>query len=238
MNGYGCLAAYYDRLMTDFDYDGYLGVLDRELGGSEGIDLCCGSGRITVALAKKGKKMTGVDLSPEMLGEAAKNARAAGVRPVFVLSDAAAFRPQHKVDFVTCVCDGVNYIPTKKLPAFFDGIADMLKDGGKFVFDVSSEYKIKRIISDNVFYEDYDDMTYLWSNSLFAGGVRMELTFFVKDADGKYTKMTEEHTQYAHGREAVESALAKRFSFRACDFETMGNAGAKTARILWVCEKL
>lgn len=237
MNGYGCLAAYYDRLMTDFDYEGYLGLLGRELGGTEGVDLCCGSGRITVALAKSGKKMTGVDISSEMLGEAVKNARAAGVRPVFVQSDATAFRPQHKVDFVTCVCDGVNYIAAKKLPAFFGGVADMLKEGGKFVFDVSSEYKIKHIISDNVFYEDHEDMTYLWSNSLFAGGVKMELTFFVKDADGKYTKMTEVHTQYAHGRETVESALAPRFSFRAYDFETMGKVGAKTARILWVCEK-
>lgn len=238
MNGYGCLAAYYDRLMTDFDYEGYLGVLARELGGTEGVDLCCGSGRITVALAKSGKKMTGVDISAEMLGEAAKNARAAGVRPVFVQADATAFAPQHKVDFVTCVCDGVNYIATKKLPAFFGGVADMLKEGGKFVFDVSSEYKIKNIISDNVFYEDYDDLTYLWSNSRFAGGVRMELTFFVKDADGRYIKTTEEHTQYAHGREAVENALGQNFSFRAYDFATMGRVGAKTARILWVCEKL
>lgn len=238
MNGYGCLAAYYDRLMTDFDYEGYLQLLDENLHGTEGIDLCCGSGKITVALAKKGKKMTGVDLSAEMLGEAAKNARAAGVRPVFVQADVTSFGAQHEADFVTCVCDGVNYIATKKLPAFFGNVAKALKKGGKFVFDVSSEYKIKHIISDNVFYEDYDDMTYLWSNSLFSGGVRMELTFFVKDADGKYIKMTEEHTQYAHSREAVEKALGSRFSFKAYDFETKGRVGAKTTRIIWVCEKL
>lgn len=238
MNGYSCLAAYYDRLMTDFDYDGYLALLGRELKGDEGVDLCCGSGRITIALAKQGKKMTGVDLSAEMLGEAAKNARSQGVKPLFVQSDATVFRPQRQVDFITCVCDGLNYIKPKNLAVFFENAACFLKKGGKLIFDVSSEYKIKRIISDNVFFEDYDDLTYLWSNSQFKDGVNMELTFFIRDTDGKYIKKTEEHTQYAHTESAVESALKDRFSFKAYDFATMGKVSAKTARIVWVCEKL
>lgn len=238
MNGYGCLAAYYDRLMTDFDYKGYLELLGRELSGSEGVDLCCGSGRITVALAKSGKKMTGVDLSGEMLGEAAKNARAAGVKPLFVQSDATSFRPQHDVDFITCVCDGVNYIKPKNLAVFFENAACFLKKGGKLVFDISSEYKIKKVIADNVFFEDYDDLTYLWSNTPFSGGVKMELTFFIRGNDGKYTKQTEEHTQYAHTQSAIESALKDRFSFKAYDFATMGKVNQKTVRIIWVCERL
>ncbi len=238
MNGYGCLAAYYDRLMTDFDYDGYLKLLDAELSGSEGVDLCCGSGRITIALAKKGFRMTGVDVSPEMLGEAVVNARANGVRPLFVQADATTFRPGREVDFATCVCDGVNYVKTKDLAVFFANAACFLKKGGKFVFDVSTEYKIKNIISDNVFFEDYDDLTYLWTNSRFRGGVNMELTFFVRDDDGKYVKQTEEHTQYAHTVKDVESALEGKFFYRASDFENGGRPGAKTTRIVWVCERL
>ncbi len=238
MNGYGCLAAYYDRLMADFDYDGYLEVLDRELKGSEGTDLCCGSGRITVALSKRGKRMTGVDTSGEMLGEAMKNARAAAVNPVFVQQDACVFRPQHPVDFATCVCDGLNYVKPKDLAVFFENAACFLKKGGKLVFDISSEYKLKKIIGNNVFYEDYDDITYLWTNKTFSGGVKMELTFFIRGEDGKYIKQTEEHTQYAHTQSAVESALKDKFSFRAYDFADMGNVKSKTARILWVCERL
>lgn len=237
MSGYSVLASYYDRLMTDFDYDGYLKVLDGELAGSEGVDLCCGSGRITIALAKRGKKMTGVDASAEMLGEAVKNARAEGVRPLFVQSDIADFAPPHKADFATCVCDGLNYVPQKKLAAVFASVANYLGKGAKFVFDVSSEYKLKKIIGNNVFFEDHDDLTYLWANETFSGGVRMELTFFIRGEDGKYIKLTEEHTQYAHKREDVEKALDGVFAFRAYDFATMGEVNAKTARILWVCER-
>lgn len=238
MNGYGCLAAYYDRLMTDFDYAGYLALLDRSGLGEEGVDLCCGSGAITVALAKKGKRMTGADISPEMLGRAVQNAREAGVRPVFVQADATTFRPHKPVDFATCVCDGINYIKPKDLAVFFKNAACILKEGGKLIFDASSEYKIKKIISDNVFFEDYDDLTYLWTNAQFKSGVKMELTFFIREKDGRYIKQTEEHTQYAHTREDIENAMKGLFSFKAYDFRTMKEVGAKTARIVWVCEKL
>ena len=238
MNGYGCLAAYYDRLMTDFDYEGYLSLLDRELEGYEGVDLCCGSGRITTALARRGKKVIGADMSVEMLGEAVKNARAAGVNPLFVQADATTFRPQHSVDFATCVCDGLNYIKPKNLAVFFENAACSLKKGGKLIFDASSEYKLKKTIGNNVFFEDYDDLTYIWSNTPFAGGVKMDLTFFIRGRDGKYTKQTEEHTQYAHSESTIGKALGDRFSFRNFDFGTSGPVTAKTQRIVWVCEKL
>lgn len=238
MNGYSCLAAYYDRLMTDFGYDSYLGLLGRELEGREGVDLCCGSGRITIALALQGKKMTGVDMSGEMLSVAADNALKAGVKPLFVRADATAFRPQHEVDFVTCVCDGINYIRQKDLAVFFENAACSLKKGGKLIFDASSEYKLKKTIGNNVFFEDYDDLTYVWSNAPFAGGVKMDLTFFIRGRDGKYTKQTEEHTQYAHSESTIGKALGDRFSFRNFDFGTSGPVTAKTQRIVWVCEKL
>lgn len=238
MNGYGCLAAYYDRLMTDFDYAGYLALLEREDIGQEGVDLCCGSGAITIALAKKGKKMTGADISPEMLSRAAQNAREEGVMPVFVQADATSFRPHKAADFVTCVCDGVNYIKPKDLAVFFKNAACILKEGGKLIFDVSSEYKIKKVIASNVFFEDYDDLTYLWTNTQFKGGVKMELTFFIREKDGRYIKQTEEHTQYAHTREDIENAMKGLFTFKAYDFPAMKEVSAKTTRIVWVCVKL
>ena len=89
-----------------------------------------------------------------------------------------------------------------------------------------------------MFFEDYDDVTYLWTNAPFKGGVKMELTFFIRDKDGKYIKQTEEHTQYAHTREDIENAMKDLFSFKAYDFSTMGEVSAKTARIVWVCERL
>jgi 2-polyprenyl-3-methyl-5-hydroxy-6-metoxy-1,4-benzoquinol methylase len=45
------------------------------------LELCCGNGRISTNLAKKGFKATGIDLSPAYIEDAKKWARKAGVRP-------------------------------------------------------------------------------------------------------------------------------------------------------------
>ena len=45
------------------------------------LDLCCGQGRHSIALAKTGLDVTGVDLSEEMLAIARKNATEASVSP-------------------------------------------------------------------------------------------------------------------------------------------------------------
>ncbi len=50
----------------------------KELGSIRGkkiIDLACGGGRVAIPLAKKGAKVTGVDISPKMLKFAEKNAK-------------------------------------------------------------------------------------------------------------------------------------------------------------------
>jgi ubiquinone/menaquinone biosynthesis C-methylase UbiE len=51
------------------------------------LDLCCGDGRITTALARRGYQMTGLDGSEEML----TYARARGPKIPFLLGDARAF---------------------------------------------------------------------------------------------------------------------------------------------------
>lgn len=236
MSSYSCLAHYYDRLMGDFDYQGYLQKLNL-LEGTEGVDLCCGSGKIAIALAKAGKKITGVDLSPDMLNEARNNARKEGVNITLVNCDICKFMPPHKVDFVTCVCDGINYIAPKKLDSLFATVAGFIKDRGQFVFDISSQYKLKKILGNNEFFEEYDDLTYLWSNKFSKDKLNMSLSFFVKQKDNAYLKFTEEHTQYAHSQQIIENALSPYFDFKAYDFDGFCEIKNTTSRIVWVCVK-
>lgn len=55
--------------------------------GGRILDVGCGAGRHTIGLAKRGYRVTGLDLSKALLAEARKAARAAGVRPTFVQGD-------------------------------------------------------------------------------------------------------------------------------------------------------
>lgn len=55
------------------------------------LDLCCGPGRHSVPLARRGLKVTGVDHSPFLLRKAEERAREAGVRVEWVQSDMRDF---------------------------------------------------------------------------------------------------------------------------------------------------
>ena len=72
MSAYEALAASYDRLTNDVDYeatvDFYYDILKREeLKPRTAVDLACGTGSVAAILAKRGLTVTGVDMSEEML---------------------------------------------------------------------------------------------------------------------------------------------------------------------------
>ncbi len=74
--------------------------------GGRILDVGCGTGRHSVELAKRGYRVTGVDLSSGMLDEALKAAEAAGVRIELIHSNAADFTSEHTFDGAICLCEG------------------------------------------------------------------------------------------------------------------------------------
>src|SRR5437879_12120685 len=55
--------------------------------GGRILDVACGAGRHTIELAKRGYRVTGLDLSSPLLAEARRAARQAGVKATFVQGD-------------------------------------------------------------------------------------------------------------------------------------------------------
>lgn len=203
MKSYSALANSYDVLsQKDCDYNVWSQYLFNVLGSVKtGVDLACGTGKMTELLVAHGYDVIGVDSSSEMLDVASKK-----VRTRFVLQDMTRFALTRPVDFAVCVNDGVNYLKPSSLQAFFTVVASNLKAGGKFVFDVSSEYKLCSVIADNVFYDDGDDKTLLWTNKQGSGKVTMNVTLFEKRGE-TYVRSDETHVQYVHTQSAVTSAL-------------------------------
>ena len=237
MSSYSVLAKYYDRLMGDFDYDAYVEFIKDKLSG-EGADIACGSGEITVRLAKAGCRMTGIDLSEEMLNVARDKARREGLDVKWVRQDIVQLELAHKVDFVTAVCDGFNYVPQNRLGAVLDRIRANLKEGGTLVFDVSSEYKLRNILADNLFCEDYDDVTYIWQNTLKRDCVDMDVDFFEKTQSGLYRRVEETHRQFIHTQEKIESILKDKWTWQVYDGEKFGKVSQKSKRLLFICKSL
>lgn len=215
MAAYAAFAGIYDLLMDDVDYAGWAEYYLRliALAGVQPKKLCdcaCGTGAMSVQFALMGVKVTGADISGDMLEQAQHRARQTGVQVMFIEQDMCALTLPRPVDAIVCACDGVNYLTDDaRLNAFFRRANACLRPGGALAFDISSAYKLKHILGDNFFGEERDDVAYLWSNHFDANAqtVTMDLTFFVREADGRYRRFTEIHTQKAHDAGHIDALL-------------------------------
>ena len=210
-------ARVYDALMDDVDYPAwaahYLALL-REHGVRPGAlaECACGTGGLTVEFAARGVAVTGIDRSADMLRAAADKARARGLSIPFVRQDMRALALHRPVDAVLATCDGVNYLCAPgALGAFFAAAYAALKPGGGLFFDVSTPHKLARVLAGAFFGGNRADVSYLWQNRYDPAKalLEMELTGFVREADGRYRRFDELHVQRAYAAREFESALAE-----------------------------
>lgn len=230
MESYGEFAAVYDRLMDDFDYprwaEYYMEIIARAGCAPKKLcDCACGTGSMSQEFARRGLAVTGVDISRDMLEIAAVKARRAAQKIMFVAQDMTELTLPRPVDALVCACDGVNYLTAPgSVERFFRAAHAALKPGGCLAFDISSRYKLEKVIGGGFFGEERDDIAYIWSNTLDVEQhiVDMELTFFVKQDCGLYRRFEEKQRQRAHSADEMENALLE------CGFEDIKIYGDRT----------
>ncbi|MBR2974499.1 MAG: class I SAM-dependent methyltransferase [Clostridia bacterium] len=236
MSAYNCLANYYNRFtQEDADYSKWVQFVLAQLPPSaqRGVDLACGTGKMTRLLAANRLDVVGMDSSQDMLAQAT----AQGGKCRYVCQRLQDFSTPSKVDFVTIVNDGVNYLQPNELPRLFQRVHSCLKTGAKLIFDISSYYKLSQVVGNNVFFVDDDDVTCLWSNTFDTDKVQMDLTFFVKQGD-LYQRFDEMHVQYAHQTQQVVQLLSQiGFDVVTYDCYTTNPITTTTQRVTFVATK-
>lgn len=111
-------------------------ILDRVPPGAAILDLCCGDGRITTQLARRGYRMTGIDGSEEMLA----CARSRNPKIRYLLADARDFDLPLQFDAVISTFDALNHVMTRRdLRAVFRCVFASLNPGRWFAFDLNRE---------------------------------------------------------------------------------------------------
>lgn len=207
MEPYTILADHYDELTEqDCDYARYAEYLNgiaKRHNVREIADLACGTGKMTALLLQKGYALVGVDANEQMLSVARSKCRA-----LFVKQDMRFLTLPHAMDMAVCVNDGVNYLSQAQLEPFFARVGQYLKQGAPFVFDISSEHKLRNVVGSNLFYWDGDNQTLFWQNTLRADRVEMDLTLFEREQE-LYRRSDERHVQFVHTVEQVTSALSQ-----------------------------
>jgi SAM-dependent methyltransferase len=95
------------------------------------LDFGCGVGRLVIPLARRCEAVVGVDVSPSMLTEAARNCREAGVANVsFARSDDRLSALEGTFDFVHSYIV-FQHVPPRRGEAIFRLLLDRLEPGGR-----------------------------------------------------------------------------------------------------------
>ncbi len=108
--------------------------------------------------------------------------------------------------------DGINYVlPPKLLLTLFTKIKTCFIDpDGLFIFDISTEYKLKNVIGSNTFVHSDKNIFYTWQNRFIEKRKLsdMFLTFFVKQGK-KYSRFEERLLQRAYSVNELTLLLKK-----------------------------
>ncbi len=109
--------------------------------GSAVEDLGCGRGRHAIPLARKGYRVTGVDLSAKMLGMARARARKEGVSVEWVREDMRVFRRPGAFDLCLSLFTSFGYFQDEENQVVLDNVGRSLKEGGTFLLDLRNAGK-------------------------------------------------------------------------------------------------
>ncbi|MFD3447665.1 class I SAM-dependent DNA methyltransferase [Microbacteriaceae bacterium 4G12] len=205
---YERFAFLYDELMSDVPYEKWVEFVERYMEHKGSIlDLACGTGNITLPLAKKGYNVVGVDLSEDMLAVAQQKLAEVGLFVPFYQQDMRELDLSQTFDCITIFCDSLNYLlEESSIQETFQKVWEHLRDDGLFLFDVHSLYKMHHLFQNQTYTVNEEDVALIWN--CFEGehpdSVEHEMTFFVRDED-IYRRFDEFHTQRTY---PVESLLA------------------------------
>jgi SAM-dependent methyltransferase len=104
--------------------------------GAHILDLCCGYGRHSIPLARRGFQVTGVDISAKQILHAREVASKAHVRLDFHLADARKLNFQGAFDVVLSMFVSFGFFNDEnENKAMLQGVFRALKPGGKFLLD-------------------------------------------------------------------------------------------------------
>jgi len=100
------------------------------------LELCCGTGRLTIPLAQEGYNITGVDISTSMLKQAKGKANESKIPISFIKADIRSLDLPEVYDIIFIPFNSIHHLYTNQ--DFFKvliGVKKLLKKNGYFIFD-------------------------------------------------------------------------------------------------------
>lgn len=100
------------------------------------LELCCGTGRLTLPIAKDGYNICGVDYTPSMLEQAKAKASEAGLNIHFIEADIRALSLHETFDLIFIPFNSIHHLyKNEDLFKTLEGVKNHLKEGGILLLD-------------------------------------------------------------------------------------------------------
>ncbi len=208
---------YDERIHEDFDYSAMADFVRRVIGELDipvrtALDMGCGTGNASLALADVADELILCDPSAEMLTLA--QAKFAGARqPMFIQAPAATFRMPGRFDLIYAVLDVPNYLAPDELEGFLDSSSVNLTAGGALIFDLTTPEKLTDMARSGPFIYDDEDYFHVWENELVGDRLDLTINAFVRSSDHRgslYERITEEQTMYLHSISEITETARRR----------------------------
>lgn len=209
------------------------------------LDVACGDGVFAVAMAQRGYRVTGVDLSAAMLRLAGERAEDAGVEVEFVLADMRALELGRKFDLATCWYDSFNYLTEPQdLAGALHRIHEALTDEALLIFDMNTIHGLAVTWQRHPSYVmQEDDCVFEVHQTAYdheANIATMKITGFIKRGP-TWVRMDEVHRERGYTRGEIGGLLkVAGFQQLACwgDFVDMSEPRADTGRVWYVAKRV
>lgn len=240
MSNYNTFAQFYDKLTENVEYKVRADYVSDFFSSYEGevktvLDLACGTGNISYYLSERGYKITGLDLSEDMLSVASSK----NIEGLLLLKgDMKNFYLPQKYDCCICLLDSINHLENiQEVEACFECVYKSLNEGGLFIFDVNTINKHKNILAGNTFVFDEDDFYLVWDNEgIDNSKVRILLDLFVYNGMS-YDRYSEEFVETAYNIEELKKALIGFDVLGIYDDLTLNSPTNESERIYFVCKR-
>lgn len=100
------------------------------------LELCCGTGRLTLPIAKDGYDISGVDYTSSMLEQAKIKASEGGLEVEFIEADIRTLDLPEKYDLIFIPFNSIHHLyKNEDLFKAFNVVKNHLKEGGLFLLD-------------------------------------------------------------------------------------------------------
>lgn len=240
---YEVFAEYYDELMQNVGYRERAEYIDRLIKQYKPdanllVDLACGTGSMTVEFAEMGYDVIGTDISEDMLSKAREKSDGS---ILYLCQSMQELDMYGTIDAFVCTLDSLNHIESRdELCRAFNRVSLFLEPDGVFVFDMNTPYKHEKVLGNNTFVYECDELYCVWQNYYFGDGrVDISLDFFEEREDGSYYRYCEDFYELAYSYADTEEMLrgAGLKILAAYDDMTLEPPTEKSERIVFVAGK-